>query len=125
MVKPSTAARIRLQVRGCSNPGTGQVITVTPLLTITATRVAPFTFRFDGKITPAKANTGRLITLYYQASGAAPVGKGTAHSLASGAYSATLTFAKAPPTTLQFFWGTGANQTNSAARSAVRSLLIS
>ena len=33
VVRPSTAARVRLQVRGCSTPGTGQVITVTPVLT--------------------------------------------------------------------------------------------
>ncbi len=124
VVRPSTAARVRLQVRGCSQPGTGQVITVTPVLTITAERLAPFQYRFAGKINPAVANTGRAISLYYKAPGKAPVRKGIAHSLKDGTYAATLTFLRGPTQRLEFFWGTGADMTNSAATSATRSLLV-
>lgn len=123
-VRPSTAARIRLQVRGCATPGTGQVIAVTPVLTVTATRLAPFRYRFAGKISPAVANTGRAISLYYQASSGAPVRKGIARSAADGTYAATLSFLPGRTQRLAFFWGTGADQTNSAARSATRTLLV-
>lgn len=124
VVRPSTAARVRLQVRGCSTPGTGQVITVTPVLTITATRVSSFQYRFAGKINPAVANTGRAISLYYKAPGQAPVRKGIARSQKDGTFSATLSFLRGPTQRLEFFWGTGADMTNSAATSAVRSLLV-
>ncbi len=124
VVKPSTAARIRLQVRGCSDPGTGQVIQVTPVLTVTATRVGSFQYRFAGKISPAVANTGRAISLYYQASSGGPVRKGIARSAKDGTYAATLTFLRGPTQRLNFFWGTGADMTNTATTSAVRSLLV-
>ncbi len=124
VVRPSTAARVRLQVRGCSQPGAGQVITVTPVLTITASRVSAFTYLFAGKINPAAANTGRLVNLYYQGSTGGPVRKGTARTLKDGRYSVKLSFPPGPKQTLRFFWGTGADMTNSAATSAVRSLLV-
>ena len=125
VVRPATAARIRMQVRGCSTPGTGQVISVTPVLTITVERKAAFQFRFAGKISPAAANTGRLMTLYIKPASGAPIRKGTARSLKDGTYSVTLTFPRAPAKTLSLYWATGADQTNSAASSAVRAVTIS
>jgi hypothetical protein len=119
-VKPATNARVRLQVVGCSTPGTGQVITVTPVLTIAASRVRTRTWTFSGKMLPSVQNTGRAITLYYKPSTGSPVRKGIAYVAKDGTYRVTLAFTSTK--TLQFYFATGSNQTNNAASSNVRTL---
>jgi len=116
-VRPPTSARVRLQVSGCSTPGTGQVISVIPGLGITVTRVGPLKYRFDGKIIPGKQNTGRAISLYIGRGTATPVKKVVARSLADGRYSATVVLARGAT---RAYWATGADMTNLAGKSAVK-----
>lgn len=121
-VRPPTSARVRLQVAGCSTPGTGQVISVIPGLGITVTRVGLLKYRFDGKILPGKQNTGRAISLYIGRGTATPVKKVVARSLADGRYSATVVLARGAT---RAYWATGADMTNLAGKSAVKAFSAS
>ena len=114
-VRPPTSARVRLRIAGCTNTGTEQVISVIPGLGITVTRVGVRTYTFSGKIIPSKQNTGRAIALYL---GSTPVKKLTVKSAADGTYKATLTL---PRGATKAYWATGANMTNLAGKSAVKS----
>ncbi|MCA1720387.1 MAG: hypothetical protein LC779_04520 [Actinobacteria bacterium] len=112
-VRPPTSARVRLSVTGCSTPGTGQVISVIPGLGVSVTRVRTRTYTFAGKILPSKQNTGRAIGLYVGG-----VKKLTVKSAADGSYKATLTL---PRGATKAWWATGADMTNLAGKSAVKS----
>ena len=116
-VRPPTSARVRLQVSGCSTPGTGQVISVIPGLGIAVTRIGTRTYRFSGKIIPGKQNTGRAISLYVGAGTATPVKKVSVRSAADGAYGVNVLL---PKGAVRAYWYTGADMTNLAGKSAVK-----
>ena len=121
-VRPPTSARVRLQVTGCSTPGTGQVISVIPGLGITVTRLGTRTYRFSGKIIPGKQNVGRAISLYLGSGTAAPVKKITVKSGADGSYGVNLSVPRGPA---RAYWATGADMTNLAGKSAVKAFTSS
>ena len=121
-VRPPTSARVRLQVSGCTTPGTGQVISVIPGLGITVTRVAPRTYVFSGKIIPGKQNLGRSIALYVGSGSATPTKRFTAKSASDGSYQAKLVL---PRGATRAYWATGADMTNLAGKSAVKAFTSS
>ncbi|MEO6203956.1 MAG: hypothetical protein ABIO67_01010, partial [Mycobacteriales bacterium] len=88
----------------------------------TTTRVSALRYRFEGKITPGKQNTGRAIFLYVGSGSGAPVKKATARSLSDGRYAWTLTL---PRGAIRAYWATGADMTNLAGKSAVKSFTSS
>ena len=117
-VRPPTSARVRLQIAGCSTPGTGQVISVIPGLGIAVTRIGTRTYRFSGKIIPGKQNTGRYISLYVGSGTATPVKKTAVRSAADGSYGVNVLL---PKGAVRAYWYTGADMTNLAGKSAVKS----
>lgn len=121
-VRPPTSARVRLQVTGCTTPGTGQVISVIPGLGITVTRVATRTYVFSGKIIPGKQNLGRAIALYVGSGSATPTKRFTAKAAADGSYRAKLVL---PRGATRAYWATGADMTNLAGKSAVKAFTSS
>ena len=122
-VRPATNGGLRLQVRGCSTPGTAKAVTVVPVLSLAAARVGLHRYTFAGRILPGAQNRGRSMTLYARPAGGAAAAKAVARAASDGSFRATVSF---PVTrTLSFWWATGATSTTAAGASPSRLLTTS
>lgn len=121
-VRPTTNTRLRVRVAGCTQDASSRVLVVHPVLSLRATRAGPRQYTFAGAIVPGRQNAGRLVALYYQATGGAKVRRGVLTVGSDGTYRLGVTFSGSAR--LTFFVQTGSNVVNADATSNRLSLLV-